>query len=140
MKDLGPKNYVLLQLQGTTQIPKLWICKRLNLRSTNTTSPPPSDGRGTQVVEEMCSGILGVADKLRPGNLNCRNNVTHTRLNFKLIVELTRCQSATAASFHRSLGTAGIVTTAYKANSNKKIQHQALWFQSYLSYTVTEKY
>ena len=68
MKDLGRKNYVLLQLRGTLQIAKLWIRKQLNLRHPSTTSPPPSEGRGTHVIEETGSEIQGAADGLRPGN------------------------------------------------------------------------
>ena len=108
MKDLGPKSYVLFQLQGTILSAKLWFCRRLNLCRPNTTSPPPSDGRGTQVVESTGSGIQGATYRLRHGNLKRRNSVTITQSNFKLAAGSTsRFHLVSTISSHRNLGAAG---------------------------------
>ena len=121
MKDLGPKNYVLFQLRGTIQSAKLWIRRQLNLSQTNTASPPPSDGRGTQVVEATGSEIKGAADGYRPGNLNRCDNVTNTRLKLKLAAGLaSRCHSATTASLHRSLRAAGKATSGIQGRIKGK--------------------
>ena len=89
MKVLGQKSIVFLQLQGTIQIAKSWICKRLFLRRPKTTSSPPSEGRGTNVVEDTGSEIQDSKNVTSQGNLNRRKNKTNKRSIFKLILKLT---------------------------------------------------
>ena len=89
MKELGQKSDVLLQLQGTIQIAKSRICKRLFLRRPRTTSPPPSEGRGTNVVEDTGSEIQDSKNVTSQGNLNRRENKTNKRSILKLILKLT---------------------------------------------------
>ena len=123
MKDLGPKSYVLFQLQGTILSAKLWFCRRLNLCRSNTTSPLPSDGQGTQVVESTGSGIQGVANRLMHGNLKRRNNVTITRLNFKLAAGSTsRSHLVNKSSLHRNLGAVGKGTSRIQSWIKEKIR------------------
>ena len=79
MKDLGQKSIVYLQLQSTIQIAKSWICNRLGLRPPRTTSPPPSEGRGTNVVEETGTEIQDTMNGTSRGNLIRRKNETNKR-------------------------------------------------------------
>ena len=88
MKDLGRKSIVFLQLQGTIQIAKSRICKRLFLRRPRTTSPPPSEGRGTNVVEDTGSEIQESKNETSQGNLDRRKNETHKRSIPKLTAKI----------------------------------------------------
>ena len=105
MKDLGQKSIVLLQLQGTIQIAKSWICKRLDLRPPRTTSSPPSKGRGTNVVEETGTEIQDTMNKTSRGNLNCRKYKTNKRSIPKLTAKIADSYPSTAAPSSERSGT-----------------------------------
>ena len=98
MKDLGQKNIVLLQLQGTIQIAKSWICKRLDLRPPRTTSSPPSEGRGTNVVEETGTEIQDTMNETSRGNLIRRKYETIKRSISKLTAKIADGYPSTAPS------------------------------------------
>ena len=98
MKDLGQKSIVLLQLQGTIQIAKSWICKRHDLRPPRTTSSPPSEGRGTSVVEETGTEIQDTMNETSRGNLIRRKHETIKRSISKLTAKIADGYPSTAPS------------------------------------------
>ena len=98
MKDLGRKSIVFLQLQGTIQIAKSWICKRLDLRPPRTTSSPPSEGRGTNVVEETGTEIQDTMNETSRGNLIRRKYETIKRSISKLTAKIADGYPSTAPS------------------------------------------
>ena len=112
MKDLGQKSYVLFQLRGTIEIAKSWFRKRLNLSRLDTASSPPSDGRGTQVVEATGIEIQRAANRFRHGNFNRRDNATITRPNFKLTAGSTSTSTlVNTTQLHRNLSSVGTGTS-----------------------------
>ena len=105
MKDLGQKSIVFLQLQGTIQIAKSWICKRLDLRPPRTLSSPPSEGRGTNVVEETGTEIQDTMNETSQGNLICRKYETNKQSIPKLTATVADGYPSTAAPSSEGSGT-----------------------------------
>ena len=140
MKDLGKKSYVLSQLRGTIEIAKSWFRKRLNLSRPYTASSPPSDGRGTQVVEATGIEIQRAANRLRHGNFNRREYAIFTRSNLKLSAGSTSASTlVNTTQSHRNLSSVGTGTSRIQSwLKGKKIRQNVSWIQSHPSWTDAE--